>query len=754
MSSKTKAVESPQQFAGMAEAAYPRRNGEDLRYRLVLGKGHVLIIDDQATDAVKNLKDVAIPNSHPPAELAGIYEFYGCPITATELQDTQAGSCGISSFLKAKLIALGDLQRFDLILLDLSLGEGHGADPLGYQLLPFLRKFFPLIPIVAYTKYRDMGHIERAFRRGASWFLSKDEAGKLPAHHMELIDKPHWDREWNAIKERVEWDLPVGTPYDDATLHLIWKTVEHLPGGRVFVRELRGGIGGAKTLHASREINGRYDRAAPIVIKIDDKFAMLLERERYQRFIQPYLSNLAGRIDVPLHVGGDNHGAISYTYAGTSQGRRDGHREVIQLAELLQRNLPKSHQDILPASNYEPLFQCLLVDILARIHTIDPLGEPSELDFPNLVYDESPISEDDMSREKLSGSPLDTYMMRMPAEFEVLLESRLDICSENTTNNVVYVNGVEHGNDACIKGLAHLEDGLLHRVDIKGTLGSFYAEHRYLRPMQPLWVDFNNNDVFENNWLKLWNARTQEYNLANRNGLNPNELIFSFIDAGFDKWSQTGDGVHVAQAIRHLYKWLTKKGRARKALEEGHIGIIHGDMNLGNVMVERERGGPPDPVNSAPWLIDFARTKRDWIVFDYTQLELDICMRLVRPEFFGKLEQSKEVTKQDWSEPDAFVDSFLETPWREPTCLKTDERLAFIYRLMRMIRDGADNANVKDVEYLASRVWQCLITHKILCGKWRKKKEDTEDPELQFRCVWSLKQAFQTARLLGWNPRS
>lgn len=213
-----------------------------------------------------------------------------------------------------------------------------------------------------------------------------------------------------------------------------------------------------------------------------------------------------------------------------------------------------------------------------------------------------------------------------------------------------------------------------------------------------------------------------------------------------------------SESICRLFDWLCRQGgRARLALESGRIGIIHGDMNLGNIMIERERGGKPEPVNSAPWLIDFARTRRDWIALDYTQLELDLCIKLLQPTYFPKLNtamEEHESTNQDWSGPDEFVSAFLETPWHEPEVIKQDSHLRFVYLLMRQIRNGADHAGVRDEEYLASRVWQCLITHKILCGKWRRKENDTKDPVLQFRCVWSLRQAFQTAQLLGWDPNN
>lgn len=776
----------PKRLAADAEAAYPNRNGEELAHRLPFPKACALVIDDHADSgraggcrsAVETLKDTKIPHSseNGPGDegrtLLDLYEFVSFAITYDELRATDSCSCGTAGIVRKALVEKGDLRRFDLILLDLSLGEKRGEDPAGYQLLPILRKFFPLIPIIAYTKYRDMGHIERAFRRGASWFLSKEETHKLPAHHLELIDNPNWRREWNGVKDRIEWELPAGEQFEEYERHLIWKTVEHMPGGRIYVRPLSGGIGGARTLHCSREINGDYDLAAPVVIKIDDRFPMLLERWRYQRFIRPYLSNLAGRIDVPLHVGGGNKGAIAYTYAGTSQGRRGSHREVLPLERLLQMNLPGANQEILDAHCYEKLFDYLLDEVLGRIHSVNPEGEPSEVDFPNLVFWESPTRPGTAQkrageRESLKGSALDAYMMRMPAEFEHPLEKPFSEPMKNGDKPPIYVYGIERGENAHIQGLVRLGDGLLHRIDLKGLLGPFYAEHRYLRPMQPLWCEGwppkeaggegDGGRHFRKQWVKLWVPKQKTFrhlSLCKRRAASEKNVRFTLRDA----MVTGGEKLGTPRAIMSLFTWLTKQGESpREALEAGKIGIVHGDMNLGNVMVERERGEIPKPVNSAPWLIDFARTRRDWIVQDYTQLELDLCMRLVRFEFFRDLKESvKEALKdpqnaQGWESADEFVTHFLETPWQDPPCARDEPRLQFIYRLMRQVRNGADRANIRTEEYLASRVWQCLITHKILCGKWRKKKDDTLDPELQFRCVWSLKQAFQTARVLGWR---
>lgn len=776
----SKAEKTPAELAASIDRAYPRRSGVDLSVRLPQNRGIALLIDDEDVDGVgtDRMEDViidgsavGIPNgSAVRAKLGRTYEFVRLRVTDDDAKGLGSKpGCGFGSLLRDKLTGLGDLRRFDLVLLDLCLGEGHGEDPRGYHLLPALRNFFPQIPIVVYTKFRDMGHIERAFRQGADWFLSKGEAGKLPVHHLDLIDNPHWEREWKAVRNLIEWDLPVGPDlHRDFTKHLIWKAVGHMPGGRICVRELRGGIGGASTLHASREINGRYDRAAPEVIKIDRVFDMLLERERYQRFIQPYLSNLAGRIDVPLQVGGSNLGAISYTYAGNSQGRRGDRREVTTLEALLQMNLPRGSQEIRPARDYEELFRTLLEENLRRIHSIDPRGEPSEVDFPNLVFGESPTRVMDrhagqMSGKRVSpeGSAVDSYLTRMPPESEIELEQ--PFTSQCVVGTKVYVYDVvkpdrQKGEQGRLQCLTPCDDGLLHRVDLCGLLGPFYAEHRYFRPMQPLWIaETINRDgqCFRKQWLKLWEEKNEKDEKEPRRTLNPpsklktKDLCFNFAAA---RLGDVGSGKAAEVLVCNLVGWLTESSkRPRQALESGRIGIIHGDTNLGNVMVERERGKGPEPVHSAPWLIDFARTKRDWIVLDYTQLEMDLCTRLIRHEFFKNLTSVKG--SQDWTEPDDFISHFLETPWQDPPCAKSNPRLQFVYHLMRQVRNAADHAGVRDEEYLASRVWQCLIVHKILCGQWRKNEKDTSDPDLQFRCVWSLKQAFQTARILGWDPK-
>jgi len=714
------------QWARDLDEAYPRRDGTDLQITLPFAKATVLLIDDEAKVTAEKLERARSPQVWNPGEvpLGERYHMIGLELRSAHLRK-KSGSLGkaFDRILRQRLAGPLAFLKPDLILLDLSLGEPPGMEPLGYQLLPLLRRYFPLIPIVVHTKYRDMGHIERAFQRGASWFLSKSESWKLPAHHAELVHQPNWTREWCTIKESARWDGDLDL--DEVARYLITKSVENLPGSTIRVKALQGGIGGAKTLKIERKINGSFDNATPMVVKIDHRFPMLLERERYRRFIQPYVSNLAGRIDGPLQMGGDCLGAIAYTYAGTSQGR-SSIPEIVTLQDLLTRNLYFSHQEIFGYSYYAPLFDCLMERILAPLHRIQPDKEPFECDFPNPVFGESPAR-----RGERGGSALESYLFRMPAEHEIEIEEELPPNPDQSQDALVYE--IEKGNPSYLKALMEGKDKLWRRVDLKGSLGSFYTDFRHLRPMQPLPVSKKavRRPVFEDRWRLLWetNHNGRRWSLAESSSGEDDVPDFSFPAAGME--AET-----LPARIQNLIDWLTEAGgRPRRSLDQGRIGIVHGDMNLGNVMVESEVGAPPCPSSDTPWLIDFARTRRDRIVSDYTQFEVDLCLRLTRPEFFQGLAKPGG---QDWSVADGIILKFREVPRKQVKGLAEDARLKMVYDLMLRVKSAALKAGVDWNEYFYSRIFQCLISHKINCGKWRKKPDDRN---LQFRCMWSLRQA-------------
>ncbi len=727
------------------KAAHPRNLGLHLPFYISNRKAVVLLIDDKPKTTKDYLDKTLVPpesgtfsGNRRPLEHFFCIESFDPLVHEHPASIEAALRTSISDFASSPS---RDIRRFDLLLVDLSLGEKQSVEPAGYQLLPILRRFFPGIPIFAFTRYNEMRYIRRAFARGATWFLPKAEAWKLPQHFLESIQDRRWQEEWLAIGAGIDWDFrdPNGSESSDENRYLIWKQAEVMPGGKIRVEKRGGGIGGALTLQISREINNRFDLAGPVVIKIDDRFRMLMERERYLRFIHPYLSNVAGRVEQPLAEGGGNRASIAYSYAGAGQGRGEGMgdgRKVVALEEMLTEYLGSGPKDASYEQACLDVVGALLEGILPGIHRVDPRGEQSEPDYPNSIFDEY-------------DNPLDSYLMRMPPEAVVALESPFlgeeEACVNKTLDGFgqlapeqsleVSVCEVEQGKLPFIKAVARLKDGNLHRLDVKGTLGEFYASHRNPRLMQPLKLPVTGAPTRgeRESWEGLWTT----------DGAN-------LIDGGLDALSFESSGLRfaspLANAVVALRRWLASKANF-DILSSCKIGIVHGDLNLGNVMVEVKQQNKelPTPVVATPWLIDFARTRRDRIVSDYTQLEVDMTIRLIGAELFPSTDDGLP----NWDCIEQFFSAFVKTPDEVQPLAKLAPKLTFIHSLMRLVRNTAKEIGVEDEQYLASRIFQLLIVHKIMCGKWKK---NPLAEKLRFCCVLSLKLAFDGARILGWQP--
>ena len=682
----------PEILAGNINRAYPRQDGEELPIRLATGQVNVLVIDDELNEdkhkeKLETLQErfCSAVNSESRAESENHENVFKLHAPA-----------GLSNCASAEAVAewLAEknridpywLRRFDLILLDLCLGEEHGEEPRGYQFLGELRRFFPYVPIVVYTKYEDMGHIEEAFRRGATWYLRKSEADKLAAHFLHLIDNPKWEREWASVRKSIQFDTSDPNLAAPADRYLIWKLLEHVPGTSIAVRRLTGGIGGALTVWTSRRVRQSYHCVSPVVVKIGDAFEMSMERIRYLRFIAPYLGNRVGRIERPLERGEGDRAAIAYTYTGITKGH--GTR-VASLKDVLTENLKGLDACIYPFSDYRKLFDRLYDQVLQHIHTIDPQTETrSEADFPNTIFDESEIA-------------VNAYLARLMPERRLDLEGPLkdvesadkdyfeDVGDKNTLRVIVVDRDEKR-----IQALAMGSDRLMHRIDLEGTLGGFYgAVGRHLRIRQPVGVDVSGESKDVNTETEAW-AELWSYQEAKKDAVN--------------LWKQCNYNghAHESEAVVALRKWLVQNGRP--VLQDGIVGIIHGDMNMGNVMVEQVNS-QPKLASAEPWMIDFARTKRDRIVYDFTQFEQDVFYSLLRPKFFSEEDSAGSL----WKQVDELLLVLTEAAWQLPPVAQRSPKLKFLLEIVQLNREMADRAGVGSLEYQFSLGLQFLLVHKI-----------------------------------------
>ena len=125
------------------------------------------------------------------------------------------------------------------------------------------------------------------------------------------------------------------------------------------------------------------------------------------------------------------------------------------------------------------------------------------------------------------------------------------------------------------------------------------------------------------------------------------------------------------------------------------VGIVHGDLNFANVMIEKRISPVRSRAISDVWLIDFARTRRDLIVHDFAVmfaatvglLDIDLSNVVVRA-VFAKGE-------------------------RLPPMLTTDRRIVFIYAILRRIRRAALVAGVSQDMFALGIALSLMMTFRM-----------------------------------------
>jgi hypothetical protein len=654
--------------------SFPRWLGHGLA-SLTATKLIGLVVDDQVPELLDRLKATRIHSDFKGRPLDDLIHFCS-PFADGSKEKNYVES--LLAFLQRKNPTGGICPRcIDFVLLDLSftahkdraagsgVARGGWEDPLGWRMLPILRRWFPDIPIIVHSWFGSSTQIRLAYERGADWFLQKDDDHKLPAHLHHLLEQPDWQREWSAHSD-VDFDLPAERKVAPHHKYLWWKSTKDLPGDCIRVRPLGGGISSSITAKVWKRVDGRFDRLPPVIVKIDHPFAMGMEFERYRRFIGPYLGNRAGRIHAPPARAGREHAAIAYTCAGASQGLSTGstRTEIVPLTRLLQANLPTLSSGVLPHGRYERLMRNLLEETLPRIHNYRPETDP---DYPNPVFGEF--------EQALNG-----YILRFPATKTVALDKPLLSADEGQCRPLLLA-GPDDDNtsmDACDRSDSGC--GLFTRVRIEGPLARHYCRFRRLRRFQIVRLQDELSPAANEGWPVVDNDAWATLKRFAGNLPDGSGQPAAMLTAAAQYLRESG-----GQHLRNL-----------------RTGIIHGDLNLGNIMVERALGGEPSPVTDEPWLIDFAWTRRDAIAIDFAQLEMDILIRLSGPHVF-----------RTTSEFDAFRDSYLETPWKMPASVEESPRGAFLWSLMRQVREAADAAEIDPVAYAHVRLAALLITAKL-----------------------------------------
>ena len=767
---------------GVADSPHlPFPRGLALRFVSPRDRISILVVDDDAEKEVAELRSAFA------RELEGLFNFQ-------PLERKRNSYLTDNAFIGEVLRAIKDkaspfdangeydckkaFKYYDGILLDLSLGEEAGSDLMGYQLIKFFRQFMPAVPLIIYSEHEDMGHIARAFQEGARWFLKKSEAKqKLARHFISLKARREWKKEWKVLLSQFVFDVDQRNQKFNGKFlrkgswqYLTLKSLESLPGHYIRIKPMGGGISSAATFMAQKGVIGKQgkgtDYQSPVIIKIDSIFNTRMEYERYFRFVRPYIANEAGRVERQELILNAENSAIVYTFAG----RRDASHELKTLDDLLRDDLLS--RDTCDYEKYRKVFDSLFDEIIKRLHRVSPEAEfrdsaelPSKVsmysDYPNHTFGEL-VRRCDLDRGGNDSWFFSNYTYRMPIERSV---SEFEI--DTNTNDKIGVNAKPFQVYGVYKAAPsnepdpqypyrweiecqHYDTGRrdYEKVVLRGDKASFYARFRkYVRPGMVLPVVEINGGAEQE--VMSWGVKDINNGGAcaclsvgkvSHDGSLAQDVAFSEksslkISPSLHKFCQDFAKVEVKNeqrlvAMRDALQRLCDDHSARFVCP---VGIVHGDLNFKNIMIDSRVHPPksekPDITRTLTdvWLIDFARTRRDVVSHDFNVAFTATLPLLFQSALVGEHKEQKDGS--DGFNPsgeqveyldnlnlilepflrhvlfdafDSLADSFVE-----------DRRLVFVYRILRRIHHAAIEAGLSEDMYLLTTALSCFYSFKI-----------------------------------------
>ena len=625
-----------------------------------VGKLDVLVIDDKARRVAAEL------NANP--QVNGVLHF-----DALELKPGK----GIVDELCAGLARIRAAKlSYGFVLLGLRFGEEEGEDFSGYLLQPYLRRYLPMSAVIVYSAFDDMGHVARAFQNGALWFLRKNEIHDLPRHLLSIIVQRPWKREWSSVlrQDLVAFEFlscqqkeAFEAAFDAPRRYLTYKAMAGFPGRTICVKPMGGGFSNSATFMAVKSDGpGRGYTQVPVVVKISPHFDAMMEYERYTRFIRPYIPNDSGRVEERERVIDREHAVITYSFAGSQSDSRD----LKPLKTLLIDALKKPAS--LDYEKFRPVFDQVFGEILPKIHRVRPeieFGERSERSsFPN----------SDLG-EVAPGNFIGNWLCRIPVacKIENVTFARQEDAAKN--KNLV---GFEFFSAYEEHGRCRIEvvDEDKTTVILEGPgVDDAVRRRDCLRPGLTLWIDMSQHVLTP---------------------LRPTERICSMLHGDWPEFKELGKMIG---RIRRLVADDPRHERFRCP-----VGIIHGDMNFANVMVE-QRKNLRQMSSAEAWLIDFGRTRRDVIVHDYSVMFTSALGLWFRPEGLNKAHLRRLMENFESLVVGA---AFAKRNALAPD-LRKDRRIAFVYAMLRHIRHAALAAGVSSDMFALSSVLAMLVAFRI-----------------------------------------
>ncbi len=771
-------------------------SGMPIRYLSPTTTINVLLIDDEAIDIGKRIQDRFKP----------IFDVKPLQIKRGEsgkwkVEDEKNDHRPLNVNSSSAGMPFGEMLRglggngktFDIVLLDLCLNSGRGADMEGYHLIKIIKYFLPQVPVIAYSQYDDMGHVVRALQSGASWFLKKSETWKLPRHVFTLLTNREWNREWQTMAkmglgEIADWpeskanERSFRRKLTQKQQYLTCKCLEKYPGKTIFVKSMAGDNSSSVTFQAAKgaRTDDGWFLQTPVIVKIDSAFSMRLEYERYFRFIRPYIANECGRVENPERVIDDENAAIVYTFAG----KQDKFHELVSMrTRLIDDIASRASCDY---EKYRKAFDVIFDEILPRIHGVTIGLEfydgdvPSDggrslkpiegSDFPNCAFGE------------VDGDFLANYLCRMPvcrelknpqfvsqkaAESDVGTVTAYEFACSHKSRGACSIDAFDRSNkctvmmtgpsvDHVVRYRPHsypsmslwVKDAAAPTETLSKTLGeTLIIDPGVIRSLAKavgqmpaevvkelgcsvsytpdgLASPCSAGQVFSKlvqELLKvegvLGNGEGQRCDSTNNMGIFGGGQISK--NGWLPCWDEAlkrieSDKVYSAfWAIPKLVDLaqMLLRGTLKSRIEDCPKGIVHGDVNLDNIMLEFRKRWTQHAAFTDDnadiqdvWMIGFARTRRDYIVHDFSVMFTSVLGLLFDKNVWmaSKATFKTLICNAVFGRLDAVPDD-----------LADDLRLAFIYRMLRRIRVAALRAHVSKEAYALAVALDCMVAARV-----------------------------------------
>lgn len=690
----------------------PLSQGDRARFVTPTGKINILLIDDDASKSIlldpksyrevnKTSSNVDVNNQESNTSQSGDWVTLARKLECDKLDPNKRTDYEDSWRLFDKIFSVqpltltpkdfpkleGWLQEilrsrlsYNFALVDLCFGEDAGNDPLGYHVIKKLSKLFPHMPIVVYSRYKDMGHIMRAFQCGAMWFLQKGEEQKLARHLMDVVKKGSWKREWRAMQDYNPVEFIYNgrdQAFDDrfrntpSWQYLTAKCLEYFPGKFIEVKKMGGGISTASTFSVQKglKIDGN-PLQSPMIIKIDTAPNTRMEYERYFRYIRPYMANEAGRIEKPGVIVDRKRSAIVYTFAG----RQDAAHALDSMKNMLKNDIVfKASCDY---EKYRKAFDMIFDEILPKIHRVTPnrefgdgeenrhqevFSKPEALDakkskgasFPNLQFGE--VANEDFyqtyliryphfGKRELANNAFDEQPKFRITEDKVTKETAIDL--DKSKSHPYEFHDVWENDDGSID--LEVYDCLADRKPylLTGPIATHVAKFRQqMHPGSILWVRgavdcvgtgemcecmFVERVEEDGKWIKYANKYSEDDASKSKcSGAEYFDLVnkvLRFCKALFDSENKDADR-RLDDAEYEKYLGGARLFDVKEAKEffahlKGRfkcpIAICHGDLNYGNIMLESRKHPPKD---EKP---DVSQTITDAWLIDFARTRRDM----------------------------------------------------------------------------------------------------------------------------------